>query len=116
MAGQPRVEGEPRYCTLQARIRPGKDDDLAKELGNLPPSFDDSDLIRIALRAYLLGQNQAAASTYQQPISKPDPEVPQRTSPVATIGKLDTEGLDLETKEVNDDDLEANIDKYLDNI
>jgi hypothetical protein len=41
---------------LRVRLRPGKDDDIGKALQNLSGSEDKSDVVRAALRYYLLGR------------------------------------------------------------
>jgi hypothetical protein len=118
MAQQRRIKGEPIHGIVQFRIRPIKDEDLAKELGDLPDCTDVSDVVRTALRAYFFGLKQAAAASYLEvPVYKPAPDT-QQPSQRAAIGSLDldTEGLELEEKALKDEDLEANIDKYLDNI
>ncbi|MBT2760007.1 hypothetical protein [Paenibacillus sp. ISL-20] len=38
-----------------ARLRPGKDDDIRKALKELPPYYDESDILREALRQFLFG-------------------------------------------------------------
>ncbi|MGM1044715.1 MAG: hypothetical protein ACQEXX_01075 [Bacillota bacterium] len=38
---------------VSARLRPKKDDDLRKALDNLPPYYDESDVVREALRQFL---------------------------------------------------------------
>jgi len=82
-----------------------------------------SDVVRAALRAYLLGNSQAAAASYdpKPSISKTAPggsPVVNIDKAVVNIGKMDTEGLVLEQKEaeISDDELAANIDEYLNNI
>lgn len=38
---------------VSARLRPKKDDDLRKALEHLPPYYDESDVVREALRQFL---------------------------------------------------------------
>jgi hypothetical protein len=97
-----RIVGEPYFDTLQARIRPGKDDDLAEALGNLPACTDVSDLTRTALRLWfgMIKQSQITTPATRDPVDvKP-----------ATEQKKLTPDLVLVAKEKN---MEASLDKLL---
>jgi hypothetical protein len=95
-----RVAGEQFYDTLQARIRPGKDDDLAEAIGNLPLCTDISDLTRTALRCWfgLVGQVQIPVTGSGVPPDNIAPRKPPEQKPedgLILTRVTDTKDLDL---------------------
>lgn len=80
-----------------ARLRPKKDDDIKRALEQLPRYIDESDIVRAALRKFLFGQDSNI-----------------------TLGKIDLKAQSDEQMiieptplEDDDDELEANIDKFI---
>lgn len=124
-----RLAGEPYVGTIQTRIRPGKDDDLSRELGDLPLGTDISDVTRTALRYWfgLVNQSQVAVARNQDERPQvtyeviPAPEAehvppasmkPPEKAPAKSL-ELDTKDLILKAKEPSEDDLESNLDAAL---
>lgn len=81
------------------RLRPGKDDDIRDALEQAAVREDRSDVIRAALRAYLLEQRQ------QQAV---------RPGPGPQLRPENLDDIELEVKEKDDDQLAADLDKLLD--
>lgn len=96
--------------TVIARLRNKKDDDLREAISKSPIYYDESDIVREALRQFYFGH------TGREPLFKGEQlfipnnksiELPQeREIDVDPVGELERVNSD-------DDDLESNLDKFI---
>ncbi|MFI2856962.1 hypothetical protein ACH6EH_07450 [Paenibacillus sp. JSM ZJ436] len=82
-----------------ARLRPNKDDDLRKALNNLPPYYDESDIVREALRQFLFSHEGRQPSFIGSQV--------YRNTPVEGVEDIALERSDEEF------DLESNLDSFI---
>lgn len=82
-----------------ARLRPVKDDDLRIALGKLPPYYDESDIVREALRQFLFSHEG------RQPVL-------MGSQVVRNVQVEDTTDIRLERND-EEIDLEGNLDNFI---
>ena len=86
---------------LRARLRKHKDKDLQEAMSKIPIYYDQSDIIREALRQFLFGHQGREPQLLGSEIMK-------------DIGKVEEEELvELEEIELTDEDLEAKLDEFI---
>jgi hypothetical protein len=93
-----------RSNVIPFRLRPGRDDDIVKALGDVPEDVDRSHVIRTALRAYL-GLSNAVA-----PYNSMTRQEGVKRVLKATI----LQGVELTAAEKSPDQLADALDKLLD--
>ncbi|WP_145413491.1 hypothetical protein [Paenibacillus xylanexedens] len=91
-----------------ARLRKKKDDDLKLALSNSPIYYDESDIIREALRQFYFGH------TGREPLFRGDQLLYTINNETADVDD-EPEDIQLDKVELNDvdDDLESNLDKVI---
>lgn len=85
-----------------ARLRPKKDDDIKTALETLPEYYDESDIVREALRLFFFGNNEIQPKnivTYQSNLHK---TLKQEEDVV--VKKVDN---------IDEDELEGNLDSFI---
>ncbi len=94
--------------TVMARLRKKKDDDLKLALSNSPIYYDESDIIREALRQFYFGH------TGREPLFRGDQLLYTINNETADVDD-EPEDIQLDKVELNDvdDDLESNLDKVI---
>jgi hypothetical protein len=91
---------------VMARLRPKKDEDIKKALSNLPPYYDESDILREALRQFLFGHKGRIPQLLGSQVF-----VEEKNSNVAVT--IDQK-VQLEQIETDDEDeLEAALNKFI---
>ncbi|GFN32396.1 hypothetical protein [Paenibacillus xylaniclasticus] len=83
---------------VQARLRKGKDDDLREAFDNLPKFMDSADIVRAALRMYF-GLDGTIKVKY---------EIPSKVERGTQVKPI------LKKVEISDEELENNLDSFLD--
>lgn len=79
-----------------ARLRPGKDDDIRQALKEIPSYFDESDILRAALRQFLFGENQSLLVGNQ--IAGTQVRQNEKYIESIPLSRIDTEDDDLDEK------------------
>lgn len=99
--------------TVIARLRNLKDDDLREAMENSPIYYDESDIVREALRQFFFGH------TGREPLFRGEQllyKIESNTSALPQPNETELESAhELEIVEIDDDDLESNLDKFIKN-
>lgn len=85
-----------------ARLRPGKDDDIRQALKEIPSYFDESDILRAALRQFLFGHREV------QPLLVGNQDVTTQHRHVEY-----DEDIPLIRSKEDDDDLDGKLDDFI---
>jgi Arc/MetJ-type ribon-helix-helix transcriptional regulator len=96
---------------VSARLRPNKDDDIRKALGKIPVYYDESDIVREALRQFLFSHKGRTPQLLGSQVYKEDENVKD----INKDDEVVEENCALERVEstVDIDDLESNLDKFI---
>lgn len=91
-----------------ARLRPKKDDDIRNALSKLPSYYDESDIIREALRQFLFGHKGRTPQLQGSQI-----EIKNNEYQLNGIPENEKFVLEKVSSEEEDDDLEEALDKLI---
>ncbi|MDP9675393.1 Arc/MetJ-type ribon-helix-helix transcriptional regulator [Paenibacillus jamilae] len=86
---------------ISARLRNGKDDDLKKALSKLPVYYDESDIVREALRQFLFGHKGRKPKILGSKVAIDDEDV------------MDTNILLEEDDSISQSDLDKSLDDFI---
>ena len=90
---------------IGARLRPGKDDDIKKAIDSLPVYYDESDIVREALRQFLFSHEGRQPLILGSQIFKLE-------NKSVTITKDEME-MNSTVEIIEEDDLDAKLDDFL---
>lgn len=91
---------------VMARLRPKKDEDIQKALSNLPSYYDESDILREALRQFLFGHKGRVPQLLgsQVLVEREKNEVAETIDQEAQLERMETDVENI---------LEATLDKFI---
>ncbi|OMD76906.1 hypothetical protein [Paenibacillus odorifer] len=96
---------------VSARLRPNKDDDIRKALGKIPVYYDESDIVREALRQFLFSHRGRTPQLLGSQVYKEDDDVDK----LEKVEDKKEGNIVLEVVETSVDieELESNLDLFI---